>query len=261
MAQKKTIYYSRTYRKIHTNFLHASLYLFFVVLPVLVILLLNLDTITYMLSELAQKILSAALPEKTFEIMESNFVPFGSTYCISFDSRFPSGLELMINLAVVSVIIAILILSSMRGKPLTVYLLFSFMVHIVSCVYFIFERDSFVYTATEFSDIFIKQQISIWILFVVMMGIITAFVGSKGLLSKFTAFFALLIYSGMFGTVRYIIYMFILARFSILYMADMYFVVGPIFDFLYLVGIYAVFTDRMQKRLDSPAGEEEWQWL
>ena len=87
MGQKKTIYYSRTYRKIHTNFLSASLYLFFVVLPVLLILVVNLDTITFMLSELAQKILTYALPEKTFEIMESNFVPFGTTYCISFDSR------------------------------------------------------------------------------------------------------------------------------------------------------------------------------
>lgn len=261
MAQKKTIYYSRTYRKIHTNFLYASLYLFFLVLPVLIMLVINLERITYLLCEITQKVLSSALPEKGFEIIGSEFVPFGNTFCIAFESRFPSGPELVINLLVVSVVIAILVMTSMRGKPLAVYLLFSFIVHIISCVYFIFERTDFVYTATEFSELFMKQQMSIWILFIVMMGVITAFVGSSGWINKILAFFAVVIYSLVFGFIRYIVFMFILARFSILYMADMYFVVGPIFDFLYLVGIYSIFTDRMQKRLDSPLGEEEWQWL
>ncbi len=261
MAQKKTIYYSRTYRRIHTNFLHAFVYIFLLVLPALILLITHLEEITLAMSRLTVKVLQGAMPWGNFAVKESGFVPFGLTYCVELDGRFPTPNELLINLIVVTVIIGILVTSGLRGRPITVYLLFSFMVHIISCVYFIFIDDYFVYTATDFSDIFIKQQVSIWILFVVMMGIITAFVGTAGVFYKIAAFFAVMIYSTVFGVIRYIVFMFILSYFSILYMADMYFVTGPIFDFLYLVSIYSIYSDRIQKRLDSPEGEDEWAWL
>ena len=241
--------------------MYAGIYIAILVIPLLVLLIRHLDDVTLFMCNLTRDVLTKALPDQSFEAMESNFVPFGLSYCMDFDSSLPTPNELLLNLLTVTVIISILVLSSYRGRPLTVYLLFSFMIHIISCVYFIFEPSYFPYTATVFSDIFIKQQISIWILFIVVMGILTAFVGSSGLFDKVVAFFSVLIYSTVFGIIRYIVFMFILARFSVLYMADMYFVTGPVFDFLYLVEIYAIYTHRMQKRLDSPEGEDEWAWL
>jgi len=261
MAGKKFIYLARTYRRTQAHYVYAIIYTLFIVIPILILLIVNLDTVTYMLSSLSLRILSDALPQKSFSIRESGFAPFGITYCLSFDSRFPTSIEILINLLVVVSVVFILVVSSLRGRPVTVYLLFSFMVHIISCVYFTFEQDNFVYTATEFSDIFVKQQISIWLLFIVMMGAVTALIGRHGFLNKILAFFGLLIYSLIFGVIRYIVFMFILAAGSLLYMADMYFVFGPIFDFLYLVSFYCMYTNVMQKKLDSPEGEGEWKWL
>ncbi len=39
-----------------------------------------------------------------------------------------------------------------------------------------------------------------------------------------------------------------------------YFIIGPMFDFLYLVMIYAVFVDRMIGVYDSRKGKEVWKW-
>ncbi len=63
-----------------------------------------------------------------------------------------------------------------------------------------------------------------------------------------------------FGTVRYVIFIWLLYRFSVIYMAFFYFMIGPMFDFLYLVMIYAVFVNRMIGVYDSRKGKEVWKW-
>ena len=65
---------------------------------------------------------------------------------------------------------------------------------------------------------------------------------------------AIMLYSIVFGTVR------LLYRFSVIYMAFFYFMIGPMFDFLYLVMIYAVFVNRMIGVYDSRKGKGVWKW-
>ena len=60
--------------------------------------------------------------------------------------------------------------------------------------------------------------------------------------------------------VRYVIFIWLLYRFSVIYMAFFYFMIGPMFDFLYLVMIYAVFVNRMIGVYDSRKGKEVWKW-
>ena len=43
-------------------------------------------------------------------------------------------------------------------------------------------------------------------------------------------------------------------------MALMFFVFGPFFDFLYLVGIYSIFINKMIELYESQAGKDEWLW-
>ena len=70
-----------------------------------------------------------------------------------------------------------------------------------------------------------------------------------------------MLYSIVFGTVRYMVFLYFLYRFSMIYMALFYFMIGPMFDFLYLVMIYAVFVNRMIGVYDSRKGKEAWKWL
>lgn len=261
MKEKKYIYYVRTYRRVKADYIRGTLYVLIMCVPSLWLLISNIDFITKKLCEFAAGTINKALPSVTATPKESLYVPFGTMYYLDFTSRMPSPQELLINLAVILGVIAVILISSRQGKPLAVYLLFSFLVHIISCVYFIFETESFVFTAADFSNIMVKQQIGIWVLFIIMIGLVTGFLGNRGYVYKVATYFAVLIYSFIFGFLRYTIFMFILAKFSLLYMADMMFTLGPLFDFLYLVMIYSVYADRIQRIYDSAEGEGEWKWL
>ena len=243
------------------NYLSAVLYMVLMVAPCLFLLVRNLGPITEWICSLAQKIITEALPGKQMAMVYSEYPPFGKIFSLSFEAAMPQPSEILISMTVVVIVIALLVLSSLRGRPLMIYLLFSFMVHIISCVFYIFERDSLIYTGAEFSELFMKQQISIWILFIVFMGIIVSFFGGKGFFYRIGCFFGVLAYSAVVSVIRYIVFMFILARYSVLYMADMFFITGPIFDFLYLVMFYVFFSSKVQSVLDSPDGEDEWRWL
>ena len=260
-APKSTIWYSRTYRKLHIDYLSAFLFILFLMIPSLVALVLCIEPITRGMTTLTQGVLSEALPGKQFLVESSEYMPFGTIHVLAFDVSLPSATEIAINIAAVTGLVAILTVSKYRGKPIVIYLNFSFMIHIISCIFFSFVRTTTIYSGKEFSEIIMKQQISVWLLFVVLMGVVLAFFGNRGLGDKILAFVAVMLYSGIMGLIRYIVFTFILAYFSALYMADMYFFAGPIFDFLYLVGVYAIYSSRMQKMFDSPAGEGEWRWL
>ena len=147
-----------------------------------------------------------------------------------------------------------------KGKPVTIYLMLNLIVHLANCIYFIFAMDYFPYSATQFSELYMEQQMGIWITFIILTALVTGFLGNKGYVYRVIAFFAIMAYSFLFGTVRYIVFMFLVTRFSILYMAPMFFSFGPLFDFLYLVAIYSVFVNRMVKLYDSAEGRGEWRW-
>ena len=260
-SRKLTIWYARTYRKLNIDYTSSILFVLILIVPSLLLLIFNIAPITRGMTKLAQSVLSGALPESTFTVETTQYVPFGTMYILGFDCPLPTAGEIAINLLVVVGVIAILALTKLRGRPLVIYLTFSVMIHVISCVFFSFVRDTTIYSGMDFSNIILKQQISVWILFIILMGVVLAFFGNLGLGHKILAFFSLMLYSGAIGILRYIVFVFVLTYFSALYMADMYFIMGPIFDFLYLVGIYAIYSSRMQKVFDSPEGEGEWRWL
>ena len=80
------------------------------------------------------------------------------------------------------------------------------------------------------------------------------------MLAKVITLIAVMTYSIVFGAVRYVVFIYLLYRYSVIYMTLFYFMIGPMFDFLYLVMIYAIFVNRMIKIYDSRDGKEEWAW-
>ncbi|HEX3022795.1 MAG TPA: hypothetical protein VHP81_10430 [Lachnospiraceae bacterium] len=43
-------------------------------------------------------------------------------------------------------------------------------------------------------------------------------------------------------------------------MAVLFFIFGPLFDFLYFVFFYGIYIDRSIKHYDSKKGREQWGW-
>ncbi len=261
VVKKQRIWYSRTYRTLKPHYAFALLFLLILVVPLFVIFITHLQEISGLMSQLAQKLISEELTGQTFTVVGSEYPPFGAISILSYDTHIPPPDMILWNLLLVIGILFILVLSSIRGRPLVVFLMFSFMVHIISCVFFAFDRNTIIYTGTDFSDLLMKQQIGVWMLFILLTGLVISLYTGRGALQKILFFFAVMGWSGLIGVIRYIVFNYLLARFSALYIADMYFVAGPVFDFLYLVCFFSFYSHQMQKIFESPNGENEWKWL
>jgi len=261
VSQKNRIWYARTYRHLQVNRVGGIVFMLCIAAPCFLLLCFNLERITKFMSDVAGMLIKSALPGKFVFTTTSEYPPFGKIFTLSYYSAPPGIQEVTLNLLIVLAIIIIMLLSSFRGRPLMIYLLFSFMVHIISCVFYAFAEDTVIYTGEEFSGLLIKQQIGIWLLFIVLVGLVVGFFYGRAFGTKLLAFFGIMAYSACVGFLRYTVFNFILVKVSSLYMADMFFVAGPMYDFLYMVAIYALFQRRMQKIYDSGKRRNEWKWL
>lgn len=260
VSEKKIIYYARTYRHLKSNFVKNIIYMLLLVLPCLVLLILNLQNLTGFISETGVKILGRVFPGIPMYIDVDEFSILGMIEYIDMPTVYPDFPFVLLNLGIVLVMIFLLGSGKRKGTPLTIYFMLSIITHVVNCVYFIFAANHFPYLASQYSNLYMKQQIGIWLTFIVMSGMVTCIVGSRGYLYKAITFFAIIGYSLLFGSVRYILFLYLLQQFSILYMALMFFVFGPLFDFLYLVSIYSIFINKMVKIYNHGKGREDWLW-
>lgn len=219
------------------------------VLPCLVLLILNLQNLTGFISETGVKILGRVFPGIPMYIDVDEFSILGMIEYIDMPTVYPDFPFVLLNLGIVLVMIFLLGSGKRKGTPLTIYFMLSIITHVVNCVYFIFAANHFPYLTSQYSNLYMKQQIGIWLTFIVMSGMVTCIVGSRGYLYKAITFLAIIGYSLLFGAVRYILFLYLLQQFSILYMALMFFVFGPLFDFLYLVSIYSIFITAVYKFL------------
>lgn len=258
--EKKKIYYSRTYRHLKVNTAGSILYLVCIVLPVLLLFVFNMNNITHFMSELTVDILGKVYPGIPLYIREDTFSILGTMAFVELPTVYPQIEFCILNFIAVLFLVIFCCTGSRKGRPVSIYMTIIFVVHIINCIYFIFAANYFPYTAFQYSNLYVKQQIGIWLTFIVMMGLVTALQGTKALLYKVLAFFSVILYSLLFGFVRYVLFLYIIEEFSIIYMALMFFALGPFFDFLYLVGIYGFFMNKIINVYESAKGKGEWTW-
>lgn len=260
MREKKKIYYARTYRRIRMNLRKSFLYLFLLVVPGLVGFIMNIGRITSLLATLTVEVLGRLFPGTAMQIGQDTYSVFGRISYVEMPTVYPDHTLVCINLVLTLGIILVLATGKRKGKPFAIFSMLSLLIHLINCIYFLFASDHFPYTFSDYSNLYLKQEIGIWIMFILLSGLVTCFLGDIGWRYKILAFFGINLYALLFGMVRYILFAYLLRRFSILYMALMFFVVGPLFDFSYFVTIYGVFVNKMIKLYESGKGREEWEW-
>lgn len=257
-AEKKQIYYARTYRHWRMGRLTTALYLLLFVLPCVVLLFFTYDELTYIMCRGAEWVLEKAGYAVEWE--SSIFLPhLGSIYSLTLPTKLPSYGLILANLAVCLALIWALTSLPRGMRPISIYLSIVLFTHVISCAFFLLGRDIFPYSVADFSDLYIKQQIGIWLTFLILMGLIMGFLASGGVVRRILTVLAVMLYSFAFGFVRYTLFLWILAEFSMLYMPLMFFVLGPFFDFLYFVAIYAMSTNRMIHNFET-SRRGEWEW-
>lgn len=230
-------------------------------LPLLILLCLFYTEITWGITKFVQYVLKDYIPVEQIQIGKKEFLPYlGGVYYVKIPSISPDLRFAVINFLAVLCISIFFLTGKRKGKPISIYLLMASLTHMLSCLFFIFVPERFPYTASQYSELYIKQEVSIWIFFLIISGLITGVLGFKGFIRRMLMVIMIMVYSFIFGILRYIFFMFIIYRFTSLYMATLFFVLGPLFDFLYFVYFYGIYIDRSIQRYDSNKGRGQWRW-
>ena len=260
MPNRKDIYYARTYRRLKLNIKANTIFALLLIVPVLVLLIMTIDDITGALAQITSGVLSNVIPEEHISISSTKYSIINNIYYVSLPTSLPATHVIWINLAVCLLLFIVFKIKKVTGRPMAIFFLFTIFTQVINCIYFLFAAKYFPYTVGEYSSLYLMQQIGVWLTFCILGGLVVAYLGDKGFGYKIWTYLCIMLYSLVFGAIRYIVYLFILYKCSVLYMAMMFFVIGPMFDFSYFVAIYAAFVNKSIKEYESGEMKGEWEW-
>lgn len=257
---KDKIVYARAYRYLKFNSKAVVIYLVLGILPWIFGLLMFYDELTFLKSKWAIKVLEKALPQVELTIEKSYFLPFlKEINFVSLHSVLPSRTHVIWNIIAVIGIASIFFVLR-RKVPLAIYFInMMASIHLISCLIFLWQPEAFPYTATVYSELYIKQIISLWLSFIIIYGIATSLLNDSGI-TKYINFLCMIAYLFVFGALRYILCLFLLSKGGLLYMAICFFAIGPFFDFLYLIYFYSILVKHVGKKLQRRMEEQLWKW-
>ncbi|MBA3031269.1 MAG: hypothetical protein FP816_20980 [Desulfobacteraceae bacterium] len=254
---KTLIYYHRSYRKITGSGRVFLGLLMATSLPLSMLILFFHSDVTAWVSVATKAALASYNPSWSIEVVEKTFL-WNKMSFVSISGKIPSELTIAAN-GFLSLLMIVLLLLTRKGKNIAVYFIFLFGFNLASALFFSAFPGDFPYTAAEFSELYMKAQISMWLFIPIILGM--AFLPLPGsLATKILLILATLSYSVGFCTLRYIIFLFIIKEYSIFYMALLFFAFGPLIDFVYIVGFYSVYNRRLAIQLKGSASVWKWSY-
>ncbi len=170
---------------------------------------------------------------------------------------FPSQRFALTAFVISVLLVAIMPRIRLLPKAIRVYVVFLALLNVASSGFFILAPHLFPYDVLDFSLLYMGTQYGIWLLLPVVMGVALAPVPSPTL-EKFLVIVLTVCYAILFGAVRYATFLYLLNSITVLHMAAMFFALGPLIDFVYMVAIYAVYVNVVALRLRRKP--EIWQW-
>jgi len=189
------------------------------------------------------------------------FLSFRLEYSIS-PGRLPTLQESFIYLLVSSLSLLFLLSKFNRlSKYISAWLIYISFVYFVSSFYFVFFLDSFPYTERDFAVLYILQQTGVFLFIPILLAFslsIFTFSWLNPPLNAITIALSLT-YSSVFGGLRYIVFAYTLKNFSYIHMPAMFFLFGPLLDFIYIVSFYSLCL-YMTIKLFQRRQEAFYQW-
>jgi hypothetical protein len=187
-----------------------------------------------------------ALSDITKAVLEDSytgnykFLGFNFEYSIS-HGRLPTLEESFIYL-LISFLSLFLINKLTLPKHISAWLMYVAFVYFISSVYFMLFPNSFPYTERDFAVFYILQQAGVLLFTPILLTFslsIFAFSWLNPLLNAITIALTLM-YSLVFGGLRYIVFAYMLKNFSYIHMPAMFFLFGSLLDFIYIVFFYSL---------------------
>lgn len=155
-------------------------------------------------------------------------------------------------------ILSIFLTRFINSKPLQLWINFIFVLLLVSSIFFIIFPFDFPYIIKDLSKLYMDLQIGIWIFIPIVFGFAIVLLPVKFFWKFFVLLFTL-IYSIIFGTVRYLVFLYVLCKFSYIFAVILYFVFGPFMDYTYIVGFYSLFIGLISENLKNK--KDIWKWV
>jgi hypothetical protein len=255
---KTTTYFHRSYRTAgKAGVFHTSL-LFIMVLALDGAILSYHHDLLFKFSTMVQDLLlacgiSAVVRDWNFLPQVIKSLPVIDAVCV-----FPTKLVSLINFAASVLIISLVPGTKLLPRSFVIYLVFLSVLTAFSALFFTFVPHLFPYDIVDFSILYIGSQLGTWLLMPIVLAFVLTPLPAPSI-EKFAVIIATLVYSILFGAVRYSALMLILNKLSVLHMAALYFTLGPLVDFIYVVAIYSLYINKIAHRLEN--NPQRWRWL
>lgn len=256
---KNVIFYSRDYRHLNVNFFVYSLQFILILLPVVFLYLKNYSRLSYYVAHFSARMINHITGGGAGVLDTPYFKIFGGISYVDMGGKYPS-----FTLAFFSLVISLflIIVSSLVGgnrKPLMIFITIGLYIHAVSSAYFLLFGRWFPYNLDSYSILYMKQQIVVWLMIMIVYWLSTSLI-TRMFAYRIVSFMIMCGVLFVFGVTRYIIYMIILAKCSYLFMASLYFTFGVLFDFMVMVGIFAIFIRHASWKYNTKIRGEMWRW-
>jgi hypothetical protein len=257
-VSKDRIFFHRSYRTIPGLGAGAGIDLLALIVPLELFLLLFYQPLLHGVVHAVRWILALCGIEST--VVYQPFLPFVIEQIPVLDAAtvFPGERFAQINLIVALFLTLVLPLLRFIPRPLTVYVIFVSLINAVSAGFFLLVPHLFPYDMVAFTTLYLQMALGLWILLPLLVAVALGPLPGTTI-SKFGVAVFTLLYSMLFGTVRLAVFVYLLTRFSVMYMAAMFFALGPFIDFVYVVAIYAIYLNLLSLRMRERP--EAWQWL
>ena len=217
---KSIIYYHRAYRKITGSGWLFLVELAIVTLPLSILILFIYPYITEQMGRIAQAVLLSYYLPGTIKVIGQSFL-LGDVSIVSIPGTYPSALVSFVNF-IISLVLIIFLPFAKKGKNIAIFIVFLAVINLVSALFFTLSPFEFPYTATEFAELYVKTEISMWLFIPLILGMALLPLPAP-IYPKLFLIVIALIYSIIFGTLRYIIFLYIISKFSVIYMALLFF--------------------------------------
>jgi hypothetical protein len=139
------------------------------------------------------------------------------------------------------------------------WIIFISSINLISSIFFMLTPSIFPYDMENFSELYVKTEVAIWFFVPVVMGI-TLLLLPSSIISMFSIAVLTLLYSIVFGILRYIVFLYVLKMFSYIFMPLLFFAFGHFMDFTYMVGIYALYSSVIARKMNNRVEVGAWKW-
>lgn len=259
MNKKKQIFYTREYRHMINTPLSNLLEILCTVVPFLIILRVCYSGFSLWLSEVAKGVLEVLFGVEAEIAQNDSLAFFDPVFYVDIEGRKP-GFTMCFVLFVAVLFLFIIILQIFeKYKSFMIYIGIFLGILLVSDIYFVFWGDKFPYTLGSYANIYMLQQVVLWfaisLVSVVALSILPGIHGSALL-----SFWTIMIYSVIYDSVRYIVFVVFLYWATNVFMAPLYFMCGVFLDFMYVVAIYAIYARRISEKFNKREEMRAWEW-